>query len=239
YTATLGSISSEKLLSLQTVIVAGEPCPSSLADIHFKTLPNTKLYNEYGPTETTVWATADEIELAEGATSVPIGKPIANTKAYVLDKGLNRVPVGVAGELYIGGKGVAQGYFNKPKLTEERFLQNPFDRAGRLYRTGDVCRFRSDGKLEYLGRTDEQIKLRGYRIELGEIQETFRRIPNIRDVIVRLERLERNHNESDDEMSLSDSLAKMNNDEADKLLRSVEVLSDREILFMLNEMETS
>ena len=127
------------------------------------------LINMYGPTETTVWSSTYTLTGSE--TTVPVGRPIANTALYILDHHMQPVPVGTAGDLYIGGKGVARGYWRRPDLTADRFVSDSFgDPDGRLYRTGDVAAYRSDGNVEFLGRGDEQVKLRGYRIELGEIE---------------------------------------------------------------------
>ncbi|MFC4149517.1 non-ribosomal peptide synthetase/type I polyketide synthase [Micromonospora mangrovi] len=153
--------------------------------------PDTALVNEYGPTETVVGCAAYEIDPASPTDgSVPIGRPIANTELYVLDAWRNPVPVGVVGELYVGGAGVARGYLNQPTLTAERFVPHPFsaDPGARVYRTGDLVRRRPDGNLEYLGRTDNQIKLRGYRIECGEIEAAVRRCLPESDVTVQLRR---------------------------------------------------
>jgi amino acid adenylation domain-containing protein len=173
------------LSSLRTVIVAGETCPAELVTTHFDQLSSTRMYNEYGPTEGTVWATVFDCSAAFGST-VPIGRPIARTQAYVLDEQRRPVPIGVAGELYIGGRGIAQGYHNQPQLTAERFVANPFDdsQAKRLYRTGDCVYYREDGVIEFLGRGDHQVKIRGHRIELQEIETALQQHRGVKEAVV-------------------------------------------------------
>jgi len=150
------------------------------------------LWNLYGPTETTIWSTAYNV--AAGADSVSIGRPIANTQIYILDQQLELAPIGVPGHLYIGGAGIARGYLNRPGLTAERFIPNPFDDAWRqsqdrdlsfiLYHTGDLARYLPDGNIQFLGRSDHQVKIRGFRIELGEIRAALAQHPAVRETIV-------------------------------------------------------
>ncbi|KGW80573.1 amino acid adenylation domain-containing protein [Burkholderia pseudomallei] len=144
--------------------------------------PGQMLVNNYGPTEATVVATSGRLQ--PGEATPPIGRPIANTRVYVLDAWLRPAPIGVAGELYIGGVQVARGYLNRPELTRERFIDDPFVAGGRLYKTGDLARWRTDGSLEYLGRNDFQVKIRGFRIELGEIEAQLAKVAGVREVVV-------------------------------------------------------
>src|SRR6185369_14152181 len=154
------------------VVCSGEALPAALVQRFYAQLPDAQLHNLYGPTEATVDVTAWTCPRGGSDTSIPIGRPIANTQIYILDRRGAPAPVGVPGELYIGGVGVARGYWRRPVLTAERFVPDPFGPAagGRLYRTGDVARWRADGAIEYLGRADFQVKIRGIRIELGEIE---------------------------------------------------------------------
>ena len=142
-----------------------------------------ELWNMYGPTETTIWSTTERLLPGQIVT---IGRPIANTQVYILDGNSQPVPAGVAGELFIGGDGVAMGYLNRPELTRERFVSNPLDLKGEdiLYRTGDLARFRADGRIEFLGRGDHQVKIRGFRIELGEIEASLSRIDGVARAVV-------------------------------------------------------
>jgi len=157
--------------SVITVNLAGEALKRSLVTAIYGQGHIQKVFNLYGPSEDTTYSTFVLVN-REKEGAVAIGKPIANTRVYVVDREMVAVPVGVAGELYIGGEGLARGYLNRPDLTGERFVPDPFSSAGgeRLYRTGDQVRWRGDGKLEFLGRLDQQVKVRGYRIELGEIE---------------------------------------------------------------------
>ncbi|MFA5985268.1 MAG: amino acid adenylation domain-containing protein, partial [Methylococcaceae bacterium] len=171
YSAIANGNHVQALTSLSHVIVAGEACLSELANTHHRRYPHVKLFNEYGPTEATVWSTVYESTGAETLPVLPIGLPINCATVYVLDAYLQPVPIGVAGELYIGGLAITQGYINRPALTAQQFLPNPYAMDGsRLYRSGDLVRRLADGNLEFLGRIDQQIKIRGYRIELGEIE---------------------------------------------------------------------
>ncbi|NTW01287.1 MAG: amino acid adenylation domain-containing protein, partial [Oscillochloris sp.] len=170
--------------SLRLVIVGGDALRPESLQLRAKTsLRSLRLLNAYGPTETTITATTYEVpaELPPDLLRVPIGRPLANRRAFVLDRQGSLVPIGVAGELYLGGLGVARGYLNRPELTAERFVE----REGmRLYRTGDLVRYLSDGNIEFLGRVDQQVKLRGFRIELGEIEAVLGQHPAVRGVIV-------------------------------------------------------
>jgi amino acid adenylation domain-containing protein len=165
-----------------TMLCGGESLPRALADRLLD--KGTALWNLYGPTETTIWSSLAKVEPGEGP--VPIGQPIAATQLYVLDARFRPVPVGVTGELYVGGAGVARGYLNRPGLTAERFLPDPFGQGagGRLYRTGDLARWRPDGVLECLGREDHQVKVRGFRVELGEIEAALAAFPALREAAV-------------------------------------------------------
>jgi natural product biosynthesis luciferase-like monooxygenase protein len=169
------------LKRLTRMLVGGEALMGRLAG-DIATLIGAPVLNMYGPTETTIWSSVEATTGAEGV--VNIGQPIANTALYVLDDTQTPVPDGREGELWIGGEGVAHGYFQRPDLTADRFRPDPFAKAGRMYRTGDLVRKRPDGKLDYLGRADFQVKIRGHRIELGEIETTLEAASGIRQAVV-------------------------------------------------------
>ncbi|WP_200943969.1 non-ribosomal peptide synthetase, partial [Lysobacter sp. Root604] len=176
------------LAQLRYLLVGGDVLdPRTIRSVLAQAQRPAHLINGYGPTETTTFACTHLIEaLAEDATSVPIGRPIANTQVYILDAHGAPVPVGVAGELHIGGDGVARGYLNQPALTAERFVRDPFsaDPQARMYKTGDLGRWLPDGTIEYLGRNDFQVKIRGFRIELGEVEAKLSACADVREAVV-------------------------------------------------------
>jgi amino acid adenylation domain-containing protein len=164
------------------VICGGEALSRDLADELLSR--SASVWNLYGPTETTIWSAAHQVQPGQGP--VPLGRPVANTKIYLLDRRLRPVPIGVAGEVHIGGLGVARGYLNRPELSAEKFVPNPFggEPGTRLYKTGDLARYREDGNIEYLGRLDHQVKLRGFRIELGEVEAALGQHPAVGQAVV-------------------------------------------------------
>ena len=186
YKSLLAQATHNELQSLQTVIVAGEPCPGDLVRTHFRQLPTTALFNEYGPTEATVWSTAYQTLPECQTNSVPIGKAVGTVKTHILDAEMRPVSPQEIGELYLGGPQLARGYLERPDLTAERFVPNPFAElpGTRLYRTGDLARYRADGNIDFLGRTDQQVKIRGHRIELGEIESALREHPQVAEAVV-------------------------------------------------------
>jgi natural product biosynthesis luciferase-like monooxygenase protein len=172
----------EGLRGLKRMMVGGEAFPAALSD-SLRRVVGGEIHNMYGPTETTIWSTT---HLVNSPGNVPLGAPIANTRVYVLDNQLQPVPIGVPGELCIGGAGVTRGYLGRPELTAERFVRDPFvvEKDARMYRTGDLVRWRPDGALEFLGRLDHQVKVRGFRIELGEIEAALRASDIVADTVV-------------------------------------------------------
>ncbi|NUM34973.1 MAG: amino acid adenylation domain-containing protein [Candidatus Brocadiae bacterium] len=179
--SVLETVPYQELPELQVLIVAGEACPSNLVARWAK---GRRFFNAYGPTESTIWATLALCQQAEEMP--PIGYPIANTQVYILNSYGKRVPIGVPGELCIGGVGVTRGYLNRPEWTSQKYIPDPFShrKESKLYRTGDLARYREDGQIEYLGRMDNQVKIRGFRIELGEIEESIRESGLVQEVAV-------------------------------------------------------
>ena len=170
-----------------TYVIGGEQLLPHQIELWRNHAPNTMLVNEYGPTETVVGCCVHIITSADvGSSSLPIGKPIANTQLYILNESLQHVPIGAMGELFIGGAGVARGYLNRPGLTAERFLPDPFSgkQGSCMYKTGDLVYWRSDGVIEYVDRCDNQVKIRGYRIELGEVESILSSLPFIKEAVV-------------------------------------------------------
>jgi amino acid adenylation domain-containing protein len=176
---------------LRLIIIGGEQAsPQNVEAWHKKVGKTVKLINSYGPTETTIVATISNLSYLEKLNhtffQVPIGKPISNILVYILDDHLQPTPIGVTGEIYIGGAGVTRGYLNRPELTAEKFIPNPFSNqlGSRLYKTGDLARYLPDGNIEFIGRMDDQAKIRGFRIEIGEIEATLSEHPEIREAVV-------------------------------------------------------
>ncbi|MEA5601597.1 amino acid adenylation domain-containing protein [Nostoc sp. UHCC 0252] len=180
--AVLAILPAKSLPALQTIICAGESCTDDIVKRWWNS--QRRFFNAYGPTEATVWSTIAEISTI--SEKPPIGRPIANTQIYILDKHLQLLPIGITGELYIAGEGLAQGYLNRPELTIETFIPNPFNdkKGARLYKTGDLARYRPDGNIEFLGRIDNQVKIRGFRIELSEIETVLSQHQSVQKAVV-------------------------------------------------------
>jgi len=178
--------------SLRYLLFGGERADPQSVRAVLEQGPPQQLLHVYGPTENTTFSSWYCVKnVLEGATSIPIGRAIANTQIYLLDNHLNPVPIGVTGEIYLGGDGLARGYLNRPELTAERFVPNPFTQSDtRLYRSGDLGRLQPDGNVEFLGRADDQVKLRGFRIELGEIEAALGQHPAIQEVVVAVQEIE-------------------------------------------------
>ncbi|WP_442497877.1 amino acid adenylation domain-containing protein [Methylobacter sp. sgz302048] len=174
-----------QLHSLKTVIVAGEFCPTEVVRRHYAVLPHIALYNEYGPAEGSAWSSVHLGDPDGLERPLPIGRPINNVRLYILDKIGQPVPLGAAGELHVGGEGVVRGYLNHPELTAEAFVPDPFrNDGGRLYKTGDLARYRPDGSIEFLGRIDNQVQIHGFRIEPGEIEAKLVEQPGVDEAAV-------------------------------------------------------
>ncbi|MFN6571973.1 amino acid adenylation domain-containing protein [Dendronalium sp. ChiSLP03b] len=192
-TALLASSPEKSILPRQCLILGGEALSWNLIETIQRQKPNCQILNHYGPTETTVGVLTYLVELSTKSqiqnlksSTVPLGHPLANTQIYVLDERLRPVPIGIPGELYIGGAGLTRGYLNRPELTAEKFITNPFSQkhGARLYKTGDKVRYLDDKNLEFIGRVDDQVKIRGFRIELGEIEVTLQQHSAVQEVVV-------------------------------------------------------
>jgi acyl-CoA synthetase (AMP-forming)/AMP-acid ligase II/acyl carrier protein len=179
--AAEGTGSGEFLKSLRLLLLGGEALPVTLVN-KLNNEIDADIYNMYGPTETTVWSCMHKLQ--QQPEKISVGKPIANTQIYILDKNKQLVPIGVTGGLYIGGKGLAKGYWNRETLTKERFINNPFLPEERIYNTGDLARWNEDGTIELIGREDKQVKIRGHRIELGEIEAALSAYESIQESAV-------------------------------------------------------
>lgn len=182
-------IPKEGRVQTHSMVIGGEALHGRDLQHWQERAPQVRLINEYGPTETVVGCCVYEVRAGEESGQVvPIGRAIANTRLYVLDQWMQAVPLGVTGELFVGGAGVGRGYLNRPHVTAERFVPDPYSRSGgeRLYRTGDIARYRPDGEIEYIGRADHQVKVRGYRIELGEIESVLREHEQVQEAVVLL-----------------------------------------------------
>ena len=175
----------DSLIGVRQLLAGGDVLSIAHVRKALERLGEGRLINGYGPTENTTFTCCYSItHLSAEEHSVPIGRPISNTQCFILDRNLQPVPIGVRGELFTGGDGLARGYLNDPKLTAEKFIPNPFRPGSLLYRTGDFARYRSDGNIEFLGRIDNQVKIRGFRIELGEIESVLKLHPAVREAVV-------------------------------------------------------
>ena len=180
--SVLASLPLRPLPRLQVLNAGGEVCPPSLVD---QWSAGRVMLNSYGPTETTVTSLISDPLVGGVLANPPIGRPVRNSRVFVLDERLRLAPTGVEGDLYIAGQGLARGYLGRPGLTAERFVTCPFGSPGeRMYRTGDLARWRSDGQLEFVARADDQVKIRGFRIELGEVEAALARMPGVAQAVV-------------------------------------------------------
>jgi len=228
------------LTSLKTAIVAGETCSKDLLNEHKAKLPSTELFNEYGPTEATVWSTVFDCQNDLLTPMVPIGKTIPGMQVYILDNQLRLLPVGVSGEIFLGGEGISRGYLNQPELTARKFILNPFDKLGktRLYKTGDLGKWLADGNIEFFGRNDRQIKLRGFRIEIGEIESVLKNHPGVEEVAV----LVNKHNIASASTTrithkLAENLSELDSKDAENLLAEISNMSEAQINNSLTDVD--
>ncbi len=187
--ALLTASQPEKILPNRYLILGGEVLSWKLVEKLQQYAPKCQIWNHYGPTEATVGVLTyvlDTESVPEQCETVPLGRPLSNVQIYILDEDLQPVPIGVAGELYIGGDNLARGYLNQPELTKQKFIAHPFSQklGAKLYKTGDLGRYLPDGNIEFLGRIDQQVKIRGFRIELGEIESVVQQHPGVRETVV-------------------------------------------------------
>ena len=244
YQVFLEYVDKNNVPELNTVIVAGETCPSHISTIHYSILPNVTLYNEYGPTEASVWCIAHKIEQKDAQGIIPIGIPVANAEIYLLNERLEIVPFGAVGEIYIGGPGIAGKYINRADLDTMLYIENPFKKGNLLYKTGDLARYNYLGKLEFYGRSDEQIKIRGFRVELSEIEKTIIQHPNVEEAVVLIKTsVDRSITSPSpkftDDTSLSDLLLLANNlekSESEEIIESIENLDDQAAMLLYDKL---
>lgn len=233
-----------KIQSLTTVMVAGEACPVSLCEFHFKKLPKVSLYNEYGPTEATVWCIAHQIKKDNLGDVVPIGKSVAGAEVYLLNESHDLVPLGAIGEIYIGGPGLAGSYLNRPELTDHAYINHPFEQGGekKLYKTGDLGRYGKDGSIEFLGRADQQVKIRGFRIELDEIEKVVTQHSMAESAVVMIkessETIDIDVAKLTDSNEISSYLERFLGDkEAEELIDYVQSLKEEEKTYWLEQIQ--
>ena len=239
YALILQYIDSKKLKSLKTIMVAGEACSNSLCKNHFEKLPHVNLYNEYGPTEASVWCIAHKmIKENSHDTSIPIGKPVANAEVYLLDEKLNLSPFGSVGEIYIGGAGLTKGYINRPDLNALAFITNPFNPSKKLYKTGDLGRYRNDNTIEFLGRADQQIKIRGYRVELNEIEKAIKSYnQSVSEAYVLVEDNSTLSDNNDIKLDDLESFTEhIHDSEIDRIITSIKALDNDQKKYLLNQL---
>ncbi len=234
----------KNLKALETVIVAGESCTPSLCRMHFEKLPHALLYNEYGPTEATVWCVAHRLSKRDAEGPVAIGKPVAQAEVFLLDQELGIVPYGAIGELFIGGIGLSGRYINRPELSITTYIPHPFNtgKDAKLYKTGDLARFNSQGNLIFLGRADQLLKIRGFRIEPEEIEAIIGEHPMVERVAVVAREQNRTREIPLPGTANTDDLIKylenhFQESQLDELLKSVESLNESERLLLLQHME--
>ena len=244
YKLLLEHASEEKLRGLKTVIVAGENCTSRVVEAHFGKMSATALYNEYGPTEATVWCIAHKIEPKDANGKIPIGKPVAGAKIFLLDQNLNLVPWGAVGTIYVGGPGLSEGYWQRPDLSAHVFVENPLieDPGEKMYNTGDLGRYRGDGAILFMGRKDQQVKIRGYRIELSEIENLLLKFPKVKDAVVLTGNRQKDKIlnpilNCDPEGIIQFLLTSLNDQQADELLSAIENLNSVQKDYLLEQLE--